>query len=97
LEAEDGNNNDVKILSVQKASPDNKYSTLIKPTEKISIQSLITANTGRQVQLHCGYGNTLVGRIKDVSHGIEDKDKTDTEFSTKNDSFVIIEKKSPQW
>jgi len=95
LEAEDGNNNDVKILSVQKAMPDNKYSTLIKPTEKISIQSLIKANIGRQVQLHCGYGNTLVGRIKDVSHGIEDKDKTDTEFSTKNDSFVIIEKKAP--
>ena len=46
LEAEDGNNNDVKILSVQKASPDSKYSTLIKPREKISIKSLITANIG---------------------------------------------------
>ena len=46
LEADDGNNNDVKILSVTKAKPDNKYSTLIKPTDKFSIKSLITANLG---------------------------------------------------
>ena len=46
LEAEDGNNNDVKILSFQKAKPDNKYSKLFKPTEKFSIKSLLTSNIG---------------------------------------------------
>ena len=46
LEADDGNNNDVKILSVSKAKPDNKYSTLIKPTDKFSIKSLIAENIG---------------------------------------------------
>ena len=47
LDAEDGNNNDVKILSFKKASPENEYSTLIKPVEKFSLKSLITANIGR--------------------------------------------------
>ena len=46
LEAEDGNNNDVKILSFQKAKPDNKYSKLFKPTEKFSVKSLLTSNIG---------------------------------------------------
>ena len=46
LEAEDGNNNDVKILSFQKAKPDNKYSKLLKPAEKFSIKSLLTSNIG---------------------------------------------------
>ena len=47
--------------------------------------------------MDCGYGNLIVGRIKAVAveGSIEDKDKTDTEFSKGNGSFVIIEKKAP--
>ena len=54
--------------------------------------------SGRQVRLSCGFGNTLVGRIKAVLGESLDEDKTDIDtpmpMPIKNDSFVIIEKKT---
>jgi len=92
LEADDGNNNDVKIISVSKAKPDNKYSTLIKPTDKFSIKSLIAENIGRQVQINCGFGNTVVGRIKSLE--LETSSDDDTDPSKAKESFVFFEKKA---
>ena len=50
---------------------------------------MISILSGRQVQFSCGFGNSLVGRIKAVVG-----DKTDINSPIRNDSFVIIEIKT---
>ena len=49
-------------------------------------------DSGRQVQIKCGFGNTLVGRIKSLE--LETSSDDDTDPSKAKESFVFFEKKA---